>query len=71
VNASAIKIQDDGDVVSDDFPQEEEIHYNDIGDLDVPVVQQDMDRELPLGVCMGITWMMRVGGRIGRGWIHE
>lgn len=32
--------------------------------LDVLVAQHDMDHELPLGVCMGITGMTRVGGRI-------
>lgn len=36
VNTSAIIIQDNGDVVSDDFVQEEDIHYNDIGDFGCP-----------------------------------
>ena len=39
----------DGDAIAQDdvYAEEEEIHYNPIGDLDVIVHQQDMDRNLP------------------------
>ena len=37
------------DGCSDDDEQEDEIHGNDIGDLEAFVRQQDMDREIPYG----------------------
>ena len=38
----------------------EEIHNNHVGDLEVFVAQQDMDRELPFSVCVRTTRMMKV-----------
>ena len=52
------------DHVDDDdaYAEEEEIHYNPIGNLDVIVHQQDMDRSLPITVCVvmaRMTWVLR------------
>ena len=54
-------VDDDAIVAQEDaYSENEEIHYNPIGNLDVIVRQQDMDRTLPYNRMCGITRMTRV-----------
>ena len=62
VRGDAIAHVDDDAIVAqkDAYAENEEIHYNPIGNLDVIVHQQDMHRSLPYYCMCGYARMTRV-----------